>query len=141
MSETGPGTKTTSIISWPSCSNPFTEDAEELRHGALGLRAQGSTRLHDSIVYALSQFAGLGNRRALIVLSDGADVDSDFPFPQVLSAAVEAGVAVYPISLLGSEEEAETPERLRTLAAESGGSAYSVRSIEELDRIYRLIES
>lgn len=117
---------------------PFTTNAEELGHGAIGLRGRGSTRLFDAIVYALSQFAGLGNRRALIVLSDGADVESDFPFGQVVAAAVQAGVAVYPISLLGVDRA--TPAQLAELADESGGRSYSVRSIDDLDRIYRQIE-
>ena len=45
---------------------------------------------------------------------------------------------MYPISLLGVDRE--TPVQLEELADESGGRSYSVRSIDDLDRIYRKIE-
>jgi Ca-activated chloride channel family protein len=122
---------------------PFTSDVGRLEHGATGLRAWGSTRLHDGLVWALSQFAGQENRRALVVLSDGADVVSDFPFPQVLFAARQAGVAVYAISLAadGMDDAAEATSRdLRELANRTGGSFFAVESLSQLDTVYRRIE-
>lgn len=116
---------------------PFTGDIAELRLGATELHALGSTRLHDGIVWALSQYAGQDNRRALVILSDGADVNSDFPFDQVVAAAVEAGVVVYPISIVRPREEA--PVRLEQLAESTGGSRSIVSSIAELDAAYRRI--
>lgn len=117
---------------------PFTSEAERLRHGAEGLRGSGSTRLNDGIVWALGQYAGLDNRRALIVLSDGTDVDSDFPLDQVMAAAIRAGVAVYPVSIVHQDEVAL--EALEGLARETGGRAFKVISIDELERVYREIE-
>lgn len=117
---------------------PFTSDVGELRHAAMGIRAGGSTRLHDGIVYALSQFTGLENRRALIVLSDGADVDSQFPFDHVVRAAVRAGVAVYPVSISGFDlgPTSDLPD----LATKTGGRSFVVHSIDELDSVYKRIE-
>ena len=117
---------------------PFTGEIRALRHGAVGVRALGSTRLNDAVVWALSQYPGQQNRRALVVLSDGADVGSDFPFEQVVTAAVEAGVAVYPISLVRRGEE--PPAHLDLLAARTGGTRFVVRSIDELDEAYARIE-
>ena len=123
---------------------PFTADARRLRHGASGLRAWGSTRLYDGIVYALFQYGGLENRRALVVLSDGADTDSNFPFEQVMGAAVRSGVAVYPISLgsraLDAAGAGETNRQLSRLAAATGGSFFKVATVTELDSVYRRIE-
>jgi VWFA-related protein len=117
---------------------PFTADAQELRHGAYGLRGLGSTRLHDGVAWALSQFSGQENRRALVVLSDGGDVDSDFLLEQVIRAAVRAGVAVFPISLV---RRAETPpESIGTLADRTGGRSFTAHSVDQLDGIYRRIE-
>jgi VWFA-related protein len=116
---------------------PFTGDIDELRLGAEGVRALGSTRLHDGIVWALGQYAGQRNRRALVILSDGADVGSDYPLEQVVQAAVDAGVAIYPVSLVRPGER--SPESLDPLAARTGGTRYVVGSIEELDRAFRLI--
>jgi VWFA-related protein len=116
---------------------PFTGDAQRLRHASAGLRGRGSTRLHDAIVYALYQFSGLGNRRALIVLSDGADVGSDYPFAQVLDEAVRARVAVYPVFL--GDEDGPTREQLQQLAARTGGRWFAVRSATQLDGVLRQI--
>ena len=116
---------------------PFTGDAEILRLASAGLRAGGSTRLNDAIVYALFQFTGLGNRRALIVLSDGEDVGSDYPFEQVLDEAVRAGVAAYPV-FLGAADQA-TRDNLERLAATTGGRAFAARTAAQLDGVLRQI--
>ena len=117
---------------------PFTSDAQELRHGAYGLRGLGSTRLNDAVAWALSQFSGQENRRALVVLSDGGDVDSDFALEQVIRAAVRAGVAVFPISLVRRGET--PPESIDELAKRTGGRSFTVQSVDQLDGAYRRIE-
>ncbi|HVS16488.1 MAG TPA: VWA domain-containing protein [Thermoanaerobaculia bacterium] len=120
---------------------PFTGDVDRLRHGAAGLRAGGSTRLYDSFFYTLYTFAGLetrDGRRALVVLSDGADVDSDLDFAQVLEEAVRSRVAVYPIALGAVDEP--TRAELARLARETGGSDYAASGVGELAGIYRRIE-
>ena len=116
---------------------PFTEDAERLRHASAGLRSGGSTRLHDAIIHALFQFSGLGRRRALIVLSDGEDVGSDYPFEQVRDEAVRAGVVAYPV-FLGTADET-TRDNLQQLAAETGGRWFSVSTAAQLDGVLRQI--
>ncbi len=116
---------------------PFTGDAEILRHASAGLQAGGSTRLNDAIVHALFQFTGLEDRRALIVLSDGEDVGSDYPFEQVLDEAVRSGVAAYPV-FLGAADEA-TRDNLERLAAATGGRPFAARTAAQLDEILRQI--
>ena len=120
---------------------PFTADADRLRYAAIGLRAGGATRLYDSIFYSLYTFAGLaeeraaaGARRALVVLSDGADVGSDLGFEQVLEEAVRSGVSVYPIAL-GSVDE-RTRSELDRLARRTGGRSHAATAISDLDRIF-----
>jgi VWFA-related protein len=117
---------------------PFTGDIGRLRYATTGLRAWGTTRLRDGIVFSLHGFGGQQGRRALIVLSDGQDVDSDFDADQVLSVALRAGVAVYPIVLDASESAART--ELERLADETGGRLFVVASVRGLDRVYQQIE-
>ena len=117
--------------------SPFTGDTGRLRHASALLRSGGSTRLHDAIVHALFQFAGLGSRRALVVLSDGEDVGSDYPFEQVLDEAVRSGVAVYPV-FLGTADEA-TRGDLQRLARRTGGRWFSVKDAAQLDGVLRRI--
>lgn len=117
---------------------PFTTDTEFLRVGALGVRAYGTTRLWDAVVYGVSSFAGRGDRRAMVVLTDGSDTDSDFAFGQVLEASLRARVILFPIAL-GILDEA-TAEQLETLAQETGGRSFQVKTISQLGGIYRQIE-
>ncbi len=116
----------------------FTGDTALLRYAAEGLRAWGATRLYDGIALAVSSFAGRPDRRALVVLSDGADTDSTLAFEQVLTLAELAGVVVYPIALRVNDPE--TTAALRQLAEATGGQYHIAPSVSELDRVYRDIE-
>ncbi len=116
---------------------PFTGDTRHLRYAAEGLRAWGATRLYDGIAYAVGSFAGRPDRRALVVLSDGADTDSNLDFEQVLALVELAGVATYPIAL--RVQDPTTIEALRTLAERTGGRYHAADSVDDLDRIYREI--
>ncbi len=116
---------------------PFTGDTRQLRYAAEGLRAWGSTRLYDGISYAVSSFAGRPDRRALVVLSDGADTDSNLDFERVLAQVELAGVATYPIALRVGDQG--TIDALRTLADRTGGQYHIAESVHDLDRIYREI--
>ncbi len=117
---------------------PFTGDAFDLRQGVSGFRAWGTTRLFDGIVYAVHSFGGLEGKRALVLLSDGQDVDSDFYFKQVLEIVLRSGVAVYPIAL--GVEDSQTVTDLTHLAEASGGRFFQIVGASELDQIYRQIE-
>ena len=117
---------------------PFSGDARLLRYAAEGLRAWGATRLYDGVAYAVSSFAGRPDRRALVVLSDGADTDSNLDFESVLAQVELAGVVVYPIALRVSDPA--TAEALERLANRTGGRYHVAASVEDLDRIYREIE-
>ena len=117
---------------------PFSGDARLLRYAAEGLRAWGATRLYDGVAYAVSSFAGRPDRRALVVLSDGADTDSNLDFESVLAQVELAGVVVYPIALRVSDPA--TAEALERLADRTGGRYHVAASVEDLDRVYREIE-
>ncbi len=118
---------------------PFSGDPRRLRYAAEGLRAWGATRLHDGIAYAVSSFAGRPDRRALVVLSDGADTDSNLDFERVLAQVESGGVVVYPIAL--RVRDPATTRALQHLAETTGGRSYTAASVEDLDGIYREIET
>ncbi len=66
-------------------------------------------------------------RRALVVLSDGADENSDATFYESLAAARAASVPVFPVALGYANEDQHLKERLGELARATGG-----RMIESL---------
>ena len=119
---------------------PFTNDLERLRHGLSGLTLDLWTRLWDGVVFTGHYFGGLEGKRALVVLSDSREVGSRFDFKHVLEHALRSGVAVYPIVIAGQEDPLERA-RLKRLAEESGGRYFSVERGEDLDAVYRQLES
>lgn len=116
----------------------FTHDVDRLRAASRGLAAWGSTRLYDAVVYAVQGFAGREGKKALILLSDGEDVDSDYHFRQVLENALRSRVTVYPIGL--DLRHPETRLHLERLAEETGGRFFAAQSASALGDVYRRIE-
>ncbi len=117
---------------------PFTHDLERLRYGVTDLAAWQWTRLHDAVIHAGHYFGGLGGKRALVLLSDGVDTKSSFLFKHALEHSLRSGVAVYPIAV--DLVDPLTRKQLKQLAAETGGSFYSVDAVEQLDEVYRRLE-
>ena len=116
----------------------FADSREQLRAAAAGLRSWGSTRLYDAVGFGLHAFVGSAGRRALIVLSDGTDTESDLGPLEVASLADRAGVLVFPISL--TRQQSAPDEGLRLLAEKTGGQLFVARTAGELQRIYERIE-
>ena len=71
----------------------FTNDPEVLAGGVAGITAEGGTALYDSLIYALYYFSGIKGKRAIVLLSDGADEGSHYSFEEALDYARRTGVA------------------------------------------------
>jgi VWFA-related protein len=100
------------------------------------MRAQGSTALWDAIVYGLYQFQGVRGRKAYVILTDGEDRSSKFPFEAALDYAKKSGVALYFIGLKIPGAALDVRSKLSKLSRETGGAAYFVDSSRGLARIY-----
>jgi Ca-activated chloride channel family protein len=111
----------------PSLITSFTERPEEI-HGALStLSAEGSTALNDAVYVGVQEMKRAKNgRKALFVLTDGADNNSRYSGSQVRSLVQESNVRVYAIGLF------TRPNLLLKLANDSGGQAFWVRNMADL---------
>ena len=118
----------------------FTNDPEVLAGGVAGIRAEGGTALYDSIIYALYYFSGIKGKRAIVLLSDGADEGSHYSFEDALDYARRTGVAIYPIGLGLPSKGAQIRSLLQRLADETGGSSYFISDAAELGRVYDSIQ-
>ena len=118
----------------------FTNSAEILAGGLVELEPEGETALYDSLIHTLFYFNGLRGKRALILLSDGADSSSEYRFDEVLEFARRSTVQIYSIGLAIDHREMDTRSKLSRLAAETGGESYFIDSASELKRIYSQIE-
>ncbi len=132
---------------------PLTSDTAAVELALASTRAGGSTALYTGIYVALDHFTKLPRpdgdvrKSAIVVLSDGQDTASLIGEDDVTERARRAGVPLYFVSLLSSEQEQEasavgrrrsTPQDfvLNTLARETGARAFFPRRLEDLDGVY-----
>jgi VWFA-related protein len=119
---------------------PPTDDAGACLDALDGLRAVGSTALHDAVATSLYYFRSMVGQKALILLSDGDDTSSTILFPSVLEYARRSGVAIYPVGLGVSALSFNVRAKLKDLAAETGGRLFFISRAEELAAVYGEIE-
>lgn len=124
----------------PSLRVPLTNDTVLLGNGLVGIEATGETTLYDSLVYGLYYLTGLRGKRALVLLSDGADSASKFSFDDALEFAKRSGIAIYSIGLGLRSDDVASHRVLRRLALDTGGDCFFIESAHRLDRIYDQIE-
>jgi Ca-activated chloride channel family protein len=105
---------------------PLSENPERARDALAKVDSWGSTPLHDAIVDAMALVQSGRGRRALIVLTDGGDGDSQTTVAELVTQARVQDVLVYPV-VVGHAR----PPALVELAAAAGGRAFlSVKPAE-----------
>jgi Ca-activated chloride channel family protein len=95
---------------------------------AFGLSSRGMTALNDAVVRAARDLSARPEkRRAIIVLSDGADTKSAATSDKALSAALSAHATIYTVDMSDPSSPSGTAERMRAggalknFASKSGG--------------------
>jgi Ca-activated chloride channel family protein len=93
---------------------------------AYNLAAKGETALHDAVVQAATDLASRPEkRRAIVVLSDGADTRSAASSDKALAAALAANATIYTVDMAqktpGSFNPTQAAGVLRDYASQSGG--------------------
>ncbi len=119
---------------------PPTDDVGAVEAALGGLRSIGWTALHDAVVSSLYYFRGLRGRKALILLSDGNDSASFYPFRDALEYARRSGVVIYTIGLDVGKLQTEVRSKLKNLAKDTGGRSFFVDKATELSSVYSEIE-
>ncbi|MCB1034186.1 MAG: VWA domain-containing protein [Acidobacteria bacterium] len=123
---------------FPTLAVKLTNDLVELGGGLAGLTPEGETSLYDSVMFGLYYFTGIKGQRALLLLSDGRDEGSRFSFQETLEYARRAGVTLYSIGLQLRDGAARSD--LRQLADDTGGRSFFIENVDELPKIYDLIQ-
>ncbi len=123
----------------PIVFQEFTNDTDRLA-GSISLIEDGRhTALYDAIVSASRRFAGIDGRRAVVLLTDGADEGSDHDFRDAIEAAQRADVALYPVAVDLSPRHARQRWILQRLARETGGRSFSLGRRSDPTPIYEAI--
>jgi Ca-activated chloride channel family protein len=87
----------------------------------------GTTPLHDAMIKALDIIQEAKGRRALVLLSDGADRYSEATAAQLLEQVRRRDVLVYPVAI-----GATRPPLFAELATMTGGRSFAARDPRQL---------
>ncbi len=133
-----------SFDSHPELVDDLDNNVEKLTNSIRDMRAGGGTALYDAIYFASKEKLGLERprhkfRRAMVVLSDGDDNQSQYTREQALEMAQKADVVIYTISTNRSGTEIEGDKVLRYLATETGGQAFFPFEARDLSQSFENI--
>ena len=121
----------------------FTTSVEELQTRLMYTAAKGRTALLDAVYRGLSEMRNARNaKRALLILSDGADNHSRYNESDVRAFVKESDVQLYAVGIYEpagsrgrSPEEMSGPALLNELTELTGGRAFSVDNLNDLPDI------
>jgi Ca-activated chloride channel family protein len=120
---------------------PFVSDVSVLEAEVNAIPdAEGGTALYDAIVTGLYRFRSLQGRKALIILTDGEDTTSRVTYDDMLSYARAARVPLYFIGIGMGFADISGTNKMKSLAAETGGTAYFIGNVKQLGDTYRQLE-
>jgi Ca-activated chloride channel family protein len=102
--------------------------------------ASGGTALYDSAVMALYQFRAIPGRKAIVILTDGADNHSWTDYETLRRYARTSGIPIYFIGLNMSIVDVGIKSKMKELAVDTGAEAF-FPSAKGLAEIYRKIET
>lgn len=98
--------------------------SRDINENIFDVKADGMTALNDSIFKAAEELKTRAEKRkAIVVLSDGADTYSGRSADKALKAALDAGALIYTIDMSSTEDKGRLQNQaaLRNFAEKSGG--------------------
>ena len=124
----------------PKFLQDLTGDSGSLQRAARETRAEGATALYDSVILGLYQFRALQGRKALVVVTDGADNRSHVEFDTLLRYARSAGSPIYFIAVNIPLTDFKSRKVINAIASESGGEVFSIGSASKIGEVTKRIE-
>jgi len=110
-----------SIHGVPRRVQPVTGDLELVEKALKSIRPAGDTALYDAIATATRELSHERDRKAIVLLSDGADTSSNATFEETMDLTRRAGIPCYVIAFSTSGKPDQNLDRLNYLATETGG--------------------
>jgi VWFA-related protein len=123
----------------------FTDNVHLLEVGVHSLHNGGGTALYDAIYRAckdklVKDPSGKPQRRAIVVLSDGEDNQSEVSREQAIEMAQRAEVIIYAISTDDSGLILRGDKSMQSIADATGGKAFFPYKMKDVTRAFSAIE-
>ena len=116
----------------------FTNELSEIRSALLRTAPEGLTALYDGLAAGIAHLkTGTRDRKALVLISDGADNASRLGLNEVVELAQRTQATIYAIGIYDEGDPDRNPRVLRRIAELSGGRAYFPYPLSDLNRIWR----
>jgi len=133
-----------SVSTIPTLAQPLTADVNRLvgtiEHFG---KPEGATALFDAVAQAAEYMRPVPGRKALVVVSDGADTVSDVSFEEAVRLALRAECQVYVVQTRQVEEpnlrDPIAEERMQKLSEQTGGAVFTPKVVEDLDAAFAQI--
>ncbi len=125
----------------PALLSPLSKSSSDLLRAVRETHADGATALYDAVILALYQFRAIPGRKAIVVLTDGADNHSWADYETLRRYARTAGIPIYFIGLGIPFLELGIKPKMRELAGDTGAEAFFIGKASELAEVYRKIET
>lgn len=122
----------------PYTDSPFTGDIALLKEAISKIQAYGGTAIFDALIHSVYLMNQSLKNRAIILMTDGADNDSQYSYQEALNALLSYEVRAFTIGL-GLNRNSPEENILKDLASKTGGLYYYSPSSSELEEIYRAI--
>ncbi|MEW5975984.1 MAG: VWA domain-containing protein [Acidobacteriota bacterium] len=117
---------------------PFSNQTDKLESALARLVVRGQTALYDAIWLGLEHLQkGRHDKKALVVISDGADNASSHGFRETLTAAQKSQAAIYSIGIYEANSKDRDPKSLRQISKATGGESVFPESIEDVEAVCR----
>jgi len=124
----------------PHMIQELTGDSVALQRASRETSARGATALYDSVVLGLYQFRTLQGRKALIVITDGADNHSHVDYATLLRYCRSSGAPIYFIAVGLSVLDFGIRKEINEVARESGGEVFHLSSAAKIGDVTKRIE-
>jgi VWFA-related protein len=125
---------------------PFTSDLKQIDSAVDRLKTKGQTHLYDAAIEMLYELQKEEGRKALIVLTDGANQGGNFELDHLVHYAKYSGIPLYPViknTMLSRLKKVGVGfvhlRRIMNVARDTGATYFIIERNSELPKVYGAI--
>jgi Ca-activated chloride channel family protein len=119
----------------------FTKDKAAAKRAVLRLRAGGNTALYDALSETSQEVNRQPGKKAIVVFTDGEDNASVLTAQNAVNRARKNGFPLFTIVEGEATQSPQLKKMLSDLSKSSGGEAYEVKELKDMEEVFLRISS